>query len=51
MEKSNERLGYHSTKAMSREPPECVCVCSGVVYQVSSPPGRTKSLSPHSGLE
>lgn len=54
MEKSNERLGYHTTKGMSRDSPLCVCVCvfiPGVVYQVYSPPGRMKGLSPHSGLQ
>ena len=52
MEKSNERLGYHTTKGMSRDPPLCVCMLiPGVVYQVCGPPGRMKGLSPHSGLD
>lgn len=28
MEKSNERLGYHTTEGMSRDPPLCECVCA-----------------------
>lgn len=28
MEKSNERLGYHTMKAMSRDPPLCECACA-----------------------
>lgn len=54
MEKSNERLSYHTTEGMSRDPPLCVSVpvlIPGIVYQVYSPPGRMKGLSPHSGLD
>lgn len=51
MEKSINRLGYHTMKVMSRDPPQCVYVLiPGVVYHTNNPLGSMEGLSPHSGL-